>query len=132
MTMKTPLSMPARTAGVLVIAGLAVIPLAAQRESQTAGPDRPNVLFLIADDLNGDLRAYGIPRCRRPTSIASRSAALRSSAPTTNSRCAARAAARCSPAGVRTPRACSRTRVPGASRPTTRRARTSGSSSPTR
>ena len=57
MTTKRPSSALTRIARVLAIACLAATPLAAQRESQTAGPDRPNVLFLIADDLNGDLRA---------------------------------------------------------------------------
>ena len=57
---------PARIAGALVIAGLAVIPLAAQREGQAARPEQPNVLFLIADDLNGDLGAYGHPQVQTP------------------------------------------------------------------
>jgi arylsulfatase A-like enzyme len=43
-----------------------VIPLAAQREGQAARPEQPNVLFLIADDLNGDLGAYGHPQVQTP------------------------------------------------------------------
>jgi choline-sulfatase len=66
MTMKTPSTTPARIAGALVVAGLAVIPLAAQRDSQAARPEQPNVLFLIADDLNGDLGAYGHPQVQTP------------------------------------------------------------------
>jgi choline-sulfatase len=59
-------STPARIAGALLIVGLTAMPLPAQRESQAAGPDRPNVLFLIADDLNCDLRAYGHPQVQTP------------------------------------------------------------------
>lgn len=64
--MKTPSTTPARVAWVMTIAGLAVIPIAAQRDSQAARPDRPNVLFLIADDLNADLGAYGHPQVQTP------------------------------------------------------------------
>jgi iduronate 2-sulfatase len=66
MTMKRPTSALSRIARVLAIACLAATPLAAQRESQSAGPDRLNVLFLIADDLNGDLGAYGHPQVQTP------------------------------------------------------------------
>jgi choline-sulfatase len=66
MTTNGSCSTPARTAWVLAIAGLAVIPLAAQREGQAARPERPNVLFLIADDLNCDLGAYGHPQVQTP------------------------------------------------------------------
>jgi arylsulfatase A-like enzyme len=66
MTTKRSCSTPARIAGALVLAGLAVIPLAAQREGQAARPEQPNVLFLIADDLNGDLGAYGHPQVQTP------------------------------------------------------------------
>jgi choline-sulfatase len=66
MTMKRPSSAQARIAWLLAIACLAAIPLAAQRESQAARPEQPNVLFLIADDLNCDLRAYGHPQVQTP------------------------------------------------------------------
>jgi len=66
MTTKRSCSPAAWIAWVLAIAGLAAIPLAAQREGQAARPERPNVLFLIADDLNCDLGAYGHPQVQTP------------------------------------------------------------------
>ena len=66
MTTKRSCSRPPRIAWVLALAGLAAIPLAAQRGGQAARSEQPNVLFLIADDLNGDLGAYGHPQVQTP------------------------------------------------------------------
>jgi choline-sulfatase len=66
MTMNRPRRAPVSLAWALVIAGLAAIPLAAQREGQPARPAPPNVLFLIADDLNADLGVYGHPQVQTP------------------------------------------------------------------
>ena len=66
MTTKRPLSIPAGIARVLFFAALTAIPLAAQGEAQPARPERLNVLFLIADDLNADLGAYGHPQVQTP------------------------------------------------------------------
>ena len=66
MTMKRPSSALATITWVLALACLAAIPLAAQRDSQAARSEQPNVLFLIADDLNGDLGAFGHPQVQTP------------------------------------------------------------------
>jgi hypothetical protein len=61
----------------------------------TAEAQRPNILFIAADDLNNDLGTYGHPWCSRRTSTGWQRAACASTARTTSSRCAAPAARPC-------------------------------------
>jgi choline-sulfatase len=56
----------ATSAAALLLAGIGALPMAAHRGAQAAEPEKPNVLFLIADDLNCDLHAYGHPQVHSP------------------------------------------------------------------
>jgi hypothetical protein len=75
---------------------LASVPsLARAQTAPAASPQasRPNVLFIMADDLNNDMGTYGHPIVKTPN--LDRLAACASIVRTTSFRCAARAACRC-------------------------------------
>ena len=46
--------------------GFILVALVAAPTAEAGQPERPNVLFLVADDLNCDLHCYGHPRVQSP------------------------------------------------------------------
>ena len=67
-------------------------------DADQAGPSqprRPNVLLIMADDLNNDLGTYGHPLVKTPNLDRLAARGCDSIARTTSFRCAVRAASRC-------------------------------------
>ena len=50
----------------LLVLWLPIYGLVDQAKGQTVRPDKPNVLFMISDDLNTSLSGFGHPQCKTP------------------------------------------------------------------
>ncbi len=88
----------------LLAAACCCAPVRAQKPFVSA-QGKPNVVFIVVDDLNTDLGVYGHPVVRTPHWISSPGAACALTMPTPSTRCATRRACRSFRAGGRRPSA---------------------------